>query len=520
MTEELISRREFVGRGVGIAGLAAAGPGLLAAAEADAAALKTGGMLIVAQPGEPKTLDPHRSTLDVFRHGVRSTVFDTLTWIDPNTLRVKPKLARSWTISRDGKTVTFKLQRGVKWHDGTPFAASDVAFTIKRVQDPKIQSQFAPQVATVKSVDVIDDATVRFNLSAPTPPLLANLLQVQIVGEKSIGSIESKPIGTGPFTFVEWVPGDHLTIAKNPDYWVKGRPIVDQIVFKNVPDAEARLANLRAGSVNLIDGIDAKDVKQVKGFSNGYVFTSRPVNLYEIFQINTRKPPMNDKRVRQALSYAFDRKSYVEKFWFGYARLSATPFVKEMPAYLTGADKRYPFDLDKAASLLKQAGFSKQKPLKIEIVSPLGYPTLHAMAVLLQDNLNKLGHKVTVRDLELSAWIDKIAAHPTFDVTTDNYNTVPEDPAGMFNSDNLSPSTNINRWNPAGYAKLVNAAATELRPQKRIALYRQLQKLILDEVPMIVVDHFPLIMAAQKNVRGLVLGPSGIYDWTGAEFTS
>src|SRR5262249_53821188 len=148
----------------------------------------------VAQPGEPKTLDPHRSTLDVFRHSIRSAVFDSLTWVDPTTLAVQPKLARSWTVSKNGKTVTFELQPGVKWHDGSPFTANDVAFTVTRVKDPKIASQFAPQVSTVKSVDVVDETTVRFNLSAPTPPLFANLLQVQIVGEKSIGSIETKPI--------------------------------------------------------------------------------------------------------------------------------------------------------------------------------------------------------------------------------------------------------------------------------------------------------------------------------------
>ena len=205
---------------------------------------------------------------------------------------MQPKLARVVDRSpRTGRRSPSSCSKGVKWHDGTPFTANDVAFTIKRVQDPKIASQFAPQVATVKSVDVVDDTTVRFNLSAPTPPLLANLLQVQIVGEKSIGSIETKPIGTGPFKFVEFVPGDHQTLEKNPDYWVAGTPLLDQLVFKNVPDAQSRLAQLRAGSVQMIDGIDPKDVKQARGFPNAYVFTSKPVNLYEIFQINTKRAP-------------------------------------------------------------------------------------------------------------------------------------------------------------------------------------------------------------------------------------
>ena len=526
------SRRELLVRGARLAGAAAvASSGLAAVAQTAAgqttarAAVRSraravaGGVLTVAEPGEPKTLDPHRSTLDVFRHSVRSAVFDTLTWVDPVTLKVQPKLAESWQVSPDGKTVTFNLRKGVTWHDGSPFTAADVAFTIKRVQDPKIASQFASQVASVKSVEVVDDTTARFHLSTPTPPLLANLLQVQIVGEKSIDSIETKPIGTGPFKFVEFVPGDHLSMEKNDTYWVAGTPLLDQLVFKNVPDAQSRLAQLRAGSVQMIDGIDPKDVKQAQGFPNAYVFTSKPVNLYEIFQINTKRAPFSDKRVRQALSYAFDRRSYLKNFWYGYARLSAGPFVKEMPSYLPGADAAYPFSLKKADALLKQAGFSKSNPLKMEILSIVGYPTLKAMAVLLQANLNKLGHKVTITELDISPWIDRIASKPDFDITVDNYNTVPEDPAGMFNSDNLSPKNNINMWNPPGYAALVDKAASEPNPAKRNALYRQLQRLILDEQPMIVIDHIPIIVAAAKNVRGPKLGPSGIYDWSRAQVT-
>jgi peptide/nickel transport system substrate-binding protein len=520
------TRRDVVVRGAKVAGIAVLAPAALAEAAQSAVnrhltarkrvGAKAVKSLTVAQPGEPKTLDPHRSTLDVFRHSIRSAVFDSLTWVDPVTLKVQPKLAESWTVSKDGKTVTFKLRSGVKWHDGSPFTAKDVAFTINRVKDPKIASQFAPQVATVQSVEVVDDTTARFHLSAPTPPLLANLLQVQIVGESTAESLERKPIGTGPFRFIEFVPGDHQTLERNNDYWVKGTPLLDQLIFKNVPDAQSRLALLKAGTVQMIDGIDPKDVKQARSFSNAYVFASKPVNLYEIFQINTKKKPFDDKRVRQALSYAFDRKSYLKNFWYGLARQSSGPFVKEMPAYLPGVDNAYKFDLKKAAALLAQAGFTKDKPLEIEILSIVGYPTLKAMAVILQANLNKIGMKAKITELEISPWIDRIATHPDFDITVDNYNTVPEDPAGMFNSDNLAPAGNINQWNPPGYKQLVAKAASERNPAKRIALYRQLQRLILDEQPMITIDHIPIIVAASKTMTGVKLGPSGLYDWSRA----
>jgi ABC-type transport system substrate-binding protein len=512
MSNDVISRRGFVQRTAAGVGTMALGPTVLADRALAKNTVKPGGTLTMAITGDPKTLDVHRSTLDVLRHTIRSMVFESLIFVEPN-LHVRPALATSWQVSPDGTMVTFKLRRGVRFHDGSPFTASDVAFTIQRVQNPATASQYAPQVAAVKQVQIVDIHTVRLHLSAPTPALITNLLFVPIVSEKSVGAIDKHPIGTGPFKFVEWIPGNHIKVVRNPSYYHKGLPQLDGIMMRPMPDDQVRITNLQTGAVLLDEEMDATDVKQVQTFPNAHVLATKPITLYEIFQINTQRRPFNDKRVRQALSYAFDRQSYVRSFWYGLARPGDNPFVKEMPAYLPGSDNVYTFDLNKTAALLKAAGFSQSKPLKMEILSPLGFSTLHAMAVLLQANLNKLGHNVTVRDLELSAWIDRISTHANFDVTTDNYNTVPEDPGGMFNSDNLAPSFNINRFNPPGYAALVKQAASEVNPQKRIQLYRTLQRFLLDEQPMIVVDHIPNLLGASKRLSGLVLGPSGIWDY-------
>jgi ABC-type transport system substrate-binding protein len=243
------------------------------------------------------------------------------------------------------------------------------------------------------------------------------------------------------------------------------------------------------------------------------VIQSKPILNYEMFQINTQKAPFSDKRVRQALAWAFDRQGFVKSFWGGLARPSVDPLVKEMEWYLPGADRRYGFDLDRTKALLEQAGFSKSQPLKMEILNPAGYPTLHAASLLLQDNLGKLGHKVSVRDLELSAWIDRIATHPSFDVTTDVYEMRGPDPTGLFNSDNLSPKTNINRFDPPGYARMVTAAATDPNRARRIAAYRKLQAYLLDEMPMVVLDHTPILLGASKKLKGFSPGSTGLYEY-------
>ena len=504
-----VTRAQFIR----LAGLAALGASGLTALPRRANAAG-GGTLTVGISSDIKTLDPHKSSLDVFRHTIRSTVFEALVFTNPDTLRADPRLAASWDTSADGLTVTFKLRPGVKWHDGTQFTAADVAFSIQRVKDPATGSPFEPLVTQISKVEAIDPQTVRMTLSAPTPPLLANLAAVQIVSEKSIGKIATQPVGTGPFRFVSWAPGDHIRIEKFDGYYLPGRPKIDALEWKIVPDSQARLAGLQDGSLQLVALAEGKDVKQAQGLGEIQIIVTKPYILYENFNINTKRAPFSDKRVRQALSYAIDRNAYTRTVWFGLARPTDNPVPPEMAAYLPDSANRYPFDLNKAAALLGRAGFSKSNPLKMEILSIVGFASLKSMALLLQDNLNRLGHNVSVRELEATVWYDRFVTKTDFDITVDNFNTVPEDPAGMFNSPNLAPDSNVNLWNPPGYADLVKKAATEIDPAKRIALYQDLQRMLLEEMPQITVDHLPLFFLGSKSVSGLVIGPSGIDDYS------
>jgi peptide/nickel transport system substrate-binding protein len=498
-------------------GLAAIGApiDIFTARPAAAAAAAPSGTLTVAISDDIKTVDPHKSTLDVFRHTVRSTVFEALVFINPHTLRADSRLAVSWETSGDGLTANFKLRPGVKWHDGAPFTADDVVFSINRVKDSAIASPFEPELAQVATVEAIDPQTVRMGLTAPTPGLLANLATVDIVSKESADKIDTHPVGTGPFRFVNWVPGDHISVERFDEYYEAGRPRLSAIEWKVMPDSQTRLAALEAGAVHLVALAGGRDVKQAQTMSQVQVITTPPYVIYENFNINTRRPPFNDKRVRQALAYAFDRNAYAKTVWFGFAQATINPVAPQMPSYLPSSATLYPFDLDKASSLLREAGFSKANPLKMEILSIVGFDSLKDMALLLQDNLNRLGHNVTVRELEAPVWYDRFVTKTDFDITVDNFNTVPEDPAGMFNSPNLTPGSNVNLWNPSGYADLVKKAATETGPEQRVKLYQELQRLLLDEMPQITIDHLPLFFLAREGVAGLVIGPSGIDDYSG-----
>lgn len=470
-----------------------------------------GGDLVVGISSDINTLDPQMSPNDVFRHTIRSTVFEALVFINPDTLQADPLLAESWEISEDGLTVTFKLKSGVTWHNGEPFTAADVVYSLKRVQDPAVGSPFAPQLVAVSNVEATDDQTVVLTLANTVPGILANLAVIQIVNEASIGSINTAPVGTGPFKFVNWAPGDHIRVEAYPEH--RSAPRLGAIEWRIVPDSQARLAGMQDGTLQMVMLVEGKDVVQAQS-AGIEVIQTKPYILYENFNINTKRAPFDDKRVRQALAHAFDRESYARTVWFGFARPTINPVPPEMETYLPDSASQYPYDLDKAAALLAEAGFTEENPLKMEILTIQGFDTLKSMALLLQDSLNRLGHDVTVRELEVTVWIDRILTTPDYDITTDNFNTGPEDPASMFNSPNLAPASNVNQWNPEGYAELVAAAAAEIDQARRIDLYHQLQTLILEEMPQITVNHLPLFFLGTEAAKSLVIGPSGIDDYT------
>lgn len=478
---------------------------------APGAMAQEGGELVVGISSDINTLDPQMSPSDVFRHTIRSTVFEALVFINPETLQGDPMLAESWEIAPDGLSATFKLRPGVTWHDGSPFTAADVVYSYKRVQDPAVGSPFSPQLVAVSEVEALDDLTVRLTLANPVPGLLSNLAVVQMVKESNIGEINTAPIGTGPFKFASWAPGDRIRVERYAEH--RNAPLVGAIEWRIVPDSQARLAGMQDGTLHMVALVDGKDVIQAQGAGIGVIQT-KPYILYENFNINTKRAPFDDKRVRQALAHAFDREGYAKTVWFGFARPTINPVPEEMPTYLPGSAERYPFDLDKAAALLAEAGFDKDNPLKMEILTIQGFDTLKSMALILQDSLNRLGHDVSVRELEATVWIDRILNNPDYDITSDNFNTGPEDPASMFNSPNLAPTANVNQWNPEGYADLVNRAGAELDPAKQVALYQELQELILEEMPQITVNHLPLFFLGSDGTEALVIGPSGIDDYT------
>ena len=266
-----------------------------------------GGTLRIGWIADAKILDPHFSVQFSERY-VLYMVFNTLVGLD-RSFNVVPELARAWQVSPDGKRVTFQLQRGVKFHDGTDFNADVVKWNIERILDPQNKSPQRSQLEpAVAAVTVTDPYTVVFELKKPFAPLLAALAErpgfmVSPAAVKQAGAdFGRRPVGTGPFRFVEWVADSQLTLERFPDYWDKGKPYLDRVTFRIVPDPTVRLTMVRTGEVDIATDVDAKDVPALQGEAALRVSEVRPPARWTALQWHVDQPPFNNKALRQAIA--------------------------------------------------------------------------------------------------------------------------------------------------------------------------------------------------------------------------
>jgi len=502
---DLLKLATVAGAGAGLFTLS--GPSARHAAALQATPV-AGGSLNVGVAGELKVLDPHITTLAVYSTTMRFTIFETLVEADDEG-NYLPSLADSWELADDGQSLTLHLAENATFHNGKPFTSEDVKFTVNRIKDPALASQFAPQVQNVEDVETPDDHTAVLKFSSPTPAILDYLLNVQIVTEQDIDKIGELPVGTGPFQFVEWVLNDHITVKKFADYRVEGLPYLDEIVFRPILDADTRLTNLQAGSLSLIELPPPKDAARIQEDTALQLIVTPPTSKYINFSINTQNPLMSDPKVRQAMSFAFDRESFVRDILYGFGVPAVCVFPASNWAFDAAVCDPYAvFDLDKASQLLEEAGHPGGQGLEgLEIMSPLGFAELKSAAILLQANLAAIGINAAVTELELAAWIDRLVTKPDYVMSTNSYGYGDVDPSTFFTRDSINPGTNVQGYKNEEYAKLVEEGASTVDEARRKEIYAQILQLMMDEMPGFLVANTQELFAAQKTVMGFNPGP-------------
>jgi peptide/nickel transport system substrate-binding protein len=367
-----------------------------------AATIQRGGTLVAAISGEPQGFDPQKTTAYA-SFQVLENVYDTL--VEPGAnLQMQPALATSWTQSKNHLTWTFQLRKGVKFQNGRAFTSADVVYSANRWRAKA--SQVAYRLAAVKSVTAKGRYAVVFHLKAPAPNLLSAIggfkglavVPKEIVADNTIGR---HPVGTGPFEFVKYAPGDEIVLKRNPYYWRTSQPYLDQVVYKIVPDASVKTTNLTGGQVDWIDSVPSQSLKSLRKTS-GVKVASIPGNDYWYFALNEKRKQWQDVRVRQAISYGIDRAQITEAARAG----EATPNQAAIPRTSTWYAPISPFHYNpaKAKALLKAAGASD---LTLDLLVTSQYPESVAAGQVIAAELGQIGVKVKVDSVDFGTWLDR-----------------------------------------------------------------------------------------------------------------
>lgn len=448
-----------------------------------------GGTLSVGWVPGAKTLDPHLSVQWPERF-VLYMVFNTLVGLDRN-FNVVPELARSWQVSPDGKRVTFQLQRGVKFHDGTDFTADVVKWNVERILDPAVKSpqrgQLEPAVATVT---VVDPHTVAFELKKPFAPLLAALAErpgfiVSPAAVRSRGEAFGRtPVGTGPFRFVDWVADSRVTLERFADYWDAGKPYLDRVVFRVVPDPTVRLTMVRTGEIDVATDVDAKDVPTLQGDGRLKVSELKPPARWTALQWQVDKPPFNNKALRQAIALAVDRAELRDVLLSGFGEPARGPVVPGLWWFDPGF-KGIGTDVEAARRKLAEAGYPNGFRHKFTVTNT---PQWIRLAELLQAQLSRIN--VTL-ELELANPADAYAlvVQRKTNWTHTNW-TQRADPHGLlsilFHSKGFANTTGYG--NPR-VDELLDQAAAIYEPERRRPLYHEAERLIVEDAPYVFLNY-------------------------------
>jgi 4-phytase/acid phosphatase/peptide/nickel transport system substrate-binding protein len=337
-----------------------------------AQAQKAGGSITVGQELDIPGFDPLKvGVYDTSAETAAAAIFDTLTMLDDKG-QAAPKLALSWTHSDDYKTWTFKLRQGVKFHDGTPFNAQAVKENFDRQKDPANKCRCAFYIAYVHDVQAPDEYTVVYHLNDPQinqPALMAiqssnNVVHSPAAWKAKGDDYNRNPVGTGPYILKSWTAGDRMVLEKNPDYWNKGHPYLDRIVLKPLPDAQSRFASLQSGEADIIwdDEYDADNIQKAQKDPKlaVHAYTGSGAQVYAF---NTKSPPFDDVRVRQALVMALDRKKMSQAITNGLAKPASNPYG-EGSWVKCKDDGALPEDVEKAKALIKDYG----KPVDFKMI--------------------------------------------------------------------------------------------------------------------------------------------------------
>ncbi|EIJ82270.1 extracellular solute-binding protein family 5 [Bacillus methanolicus PB1] len=486
-----------------------------------------GGELTYALATAPDTLDPHVSGFAVATRVIKS-IFESLVYLSKDNT-VEPWLATEWEISEDQKSYTFKLRKDVTFHDGSKFNAKVVKYNFDRIFNPKTKAATAATyMEKIKSIEILDDYTVKINLSEPSATFLnllahSNLSMIsQEAAEKYGDQFGTHPVGSGPFKFVELKENDSIILEKNKNYHGgypfaehDGPAYLDKLIFKIIPEEATRIGSLQSGQVDAVEAVPPQNVVSIKGNKNFNLLKPETGGLPYTLFINQTNAPWNDVKARQALRSAIDVETILKTLYLGTYNRAWSALAPSTFGYNNSFENKDFYDVKKANQLFDELGWKRNsddgfrtkdgKTLTLRIVNDaINREKRQDISLMVQQQLKEVGVKVEI-------------------ITTSDANSILKDPNAYdlrgnsriaIDPDDLRLFYHSQKtWDKGGFSipwlkdkeidALLEKAAIENDKEKRAELYKQVQQKIIDQAVIIPIYVFPYTVATTSKLQGL-----------------
>lgn len=460
--------------------------------------------LVVAISSEPDNLDVHLSTASP-TFLVMENVYDTLVEPAPD-LSFQPALATDWEVSDDLLTWTFNLREDVTWHNEREFTAEDVVFSFERIMDPDVGAANMFRFASVDEVVAVDDHTVEFHLNRPTPNLLANVggfkgmsvVPRELVEEEAMAT---DAMGTGPFEFVEYTPGDSIVLEANADYWGEG-PFVDRVEFRFISETTTALTGLQTGEIDITNNIAPQEIPNLEEDPEvelGQV----PSNNYWYFTCNFDREPFDNISLRRAMSFAIDREQVTQAALFDAARPAQSAFGENSFWYTDY--EPFSYDPEQAQTLMDEAGVSD---LTIDLMLTDEFPHTIDAAQVLASQWSEIGIETEIRTLDFASWLDE-QSEGTYDCFVLGWLNNLDGEYGYYAQHHSEGNSNFHNYSNQEVDELLDEARVTVDDEARRDLYNEAATHIVDEVSYGYLYIPDALVAWTPEVDGFEMHPDG-----------
>ena len=450
-------------------------------------------------PGLDLTATPASATAGVVFYNVQ----EALVKVDRHG-KLVPWLAEKWHTS-DNKNYTFFLKKGVRFHNGREMKAADVKFVFDRAMNPETKHPAVKQYEVIADIIVKDDYTITFALKTTNANFLLTMARQGsvIYPREAVDTLKSEPIGTGPYKIGEWVRGDRIVLVKNPEYHVKGLPKLDRVTYRFIPDPNAALAALKAGDVDAaMFGLGPEHVPDLQKDPRFQVIIGETTNDV-IMSMNNSRKPFTDVRVRRAITYGINKPEVVKGAMFGLGRVLGTN-VDPLNPYFVDMSGAMPYDPAKAKKLLTEAGY----PNGFETVlkaPPQYYYTVRTGEVI-ADQLQKVGVKVKIEQIEWGQWLSRVWKEADYDLTIIGH-------AEAWDVGNYANPKYYFRYDSPEFQKLFQESEVTVDDKARRELYVKIQKKLVEDAPVVWLYIHPRIAVTKKGLQGLWKDlPAPVFD--------